>query len=87
MRVDGRFSLEKLDDRNFAIIEHKIKGKDSSNEGEEYKSTFGYYGTLQSAVERLLNLGINTESLDTILKSIENAKNEILKEKEWTQLI
>jgi hypothetical protein len=52
-------------------------GKDSKKAGEEYEETFGYYGTLEAACNRLIGLEVNTESLETILETIDKTKKEI----------
>lgn len=77
MRVNTQWSIQKIDERNFTLTQHKTWGKDSKKEGEEYEETFGHYGTLEAACNRLIDLQVNTESLELILKTIKETKNEI----------
>lgn len=75
MQLDKDYSVERRDRYNIVIV------KNTKNEqGEPYKRTIGYYGSLESALIGALRMKISTKDTKTILQSIKNAEAHIISE-------
>ncbi len=68
------------DKYNFVLCQHCVYGKDSKNHGTEYIKELGYYPTLESLLQRYLDLKLKDESIVDIaglLTAINTARKEI----------
>lgn len=73
MKINDIYSVSRVDKYNY-VIQKTSTGKNR----KIYKRVQGYYSTLESACLRALDLQINTQDLETIITSIQKAKEEIV---------
>ncbi len=78
MKVKIGDYLIKSDPYCYVLTKQKIR-KEGKKKGEEYQDTLGYYGTLESCVEAIIEEGIRSSEA-TSLKMIVDEVNEIKQE-------
>jgi hypothetical protein len=69
IKIDENYSI-KSDLRNVILVENKI-----TEEGKEYDSPIGYYGTIESALKGYLKTRINLSNATTIQELLAEIKN------------
>jgi hypothetical protein len=77
IKIDGYLIRS---DENNIILETKKVAKEGKNAGKEYYSTIGYYGSLEGALNRLLDLkikGCGANGIQEVLAAIKVIKTEI----------
>jgi hypothetical protein len=65
IKIDETCSL-KSDPRNVILVENK-----TSQEGNEYETTIGYFGTVESALKGYLQYKVNTSKATSITQLID----------------
>lgn len=78
MRINQKYSVERLDRYNIVIIEHKTKGAESKSEGEEYEVYLGYYHNYESALTRLVDMSVDASTIENLISSLESTKEDII---------
>lgn len=79
IKIDDNYSLSS-DARNVMLVENKV-----SQEGKEYETTVGYYGTVETALKGYLRLKINSSDAITVpelmadIKRVEKTIEAVLK--------
>ena len=80
MRLELDSYIIESDENNFTLKEVKVKTS-GKNIGEEYTDTIGYYGNIDRALIKYLNLSVKKcDVAEEILKEI-NRVYELIKEK------
>ena len=77
----GNYTIERADENNITVTVQRIgKAKDSGEE-KEVNARLGYYGSLESALIKVLNHSVEESDAMTageVMAVIERAKGEIL---------
>jgi len=63
------------DEMNIVLNKRKIRGKESKNPGEEYYSSIGYFSTMESCLEALIEHKISAVDAATISELLSEIKN------------
>ena len=69
----GKYQVRRTDNFNIVVEEIKVT-KEGANVGSEYFLNLGYYKRLQSALEKVLQLSLETKSLKSLTDVIESLK-------------
>ena len=63
------------DEMSIILNKRKIRGKESKNPGEEYYSSIGYFSTMESCLEALIEHKIRAVDAATISELLSEIKN------------
>lgn len=82
----GKYQVRRVDKYNIVVEELRIV-KEGENAGREYPINIGYYKRLYNALEKVLQLNIETKtikSLTDITKALKDAEATLYKELDST---
>ena len=77
MKVNEKYTVERVDAYNIAIAEHYTSTKGKSK-GQRASKVIGYYSSWESAFNRLLNMSLESNSVRAWNQELKKTKAEIL---------
>lgn len=78
----GKYQVRRVDKYNIVVEELRVV-KEGDNAGKEYPVNIGYYKRLYSALEKVLQLNIESKtikSLTDVIKALKDAEATLYKE-------